>query len=107
MYKKSVKITGWVLLMLFLALLMVGCGAATLTTAKSELTPNQAAELIYHDLTFHGVGVEKVNVTSCVFKDRNTTVVDATYTTEDGKNISQKVTLVRENGQWLIPDHDH
>ncbi|MEL1135943.1 DUF4878 domain-containing protein [Desulfitobacterium sp. THU1] len=107
MQKTSKKITGLVFLMLFLTMLLVGCGTTTPTTAKSDLNPDQAAKLIYQDLTFHGVNVEKVNVSSCVFKDRNTAVIDATYTTVDGRNISQNMTMVKANDQWQILDHDH
>lgn len=107
MFMKSVKIAGWVGVTFLLVFFIVGCRATTPTTAQSDLTPNQAAELIYHDLTFHGISVDKVNVTSCVFKDRNTAIVEVTYLTVDRKNISQKATLVKENGQWLIEDHSH
>lgn len=107
MFKKSAKILGWAGLMFFLVFFIVGCRETAPTTAKSDLTPNKAAELIYHDLTFHGIGVDKVNVTSCIFTDLNTAVVEVTYLTVDGRNVSQKVPIVKENGQWLIEDHSH
>ena len=106
MFKKSEKLIG-ICLVLLLVFFVAGCGKATPTTANSDLKPNQAAELVYHDLTYHGVGVDKVDVTGCVFKDSKTALVDVTYQTVDGKSISQKVTIIKKNGKWLIEEHDH
>ena len=107
MFKTSGRIFGWVGLVLLLAFFIVGCRASSPTSSPTDLSPSQAAEIIYNDLSFHGIRVDKVTVASCVFKDRNTALVEATYTTQDGKNFSQKVTLVKENGKWLIEDHSH
>ncbi|AFM00633.1 MULTISPECIES: DUF4878 domain-containing protein [Desulfitobacterium] len=107
MLNKPAKIITWAGLMLFMGFLIAGCGATTPTAAQSDLTPNQAAELVYHDLSFHNIGVEKVNVTQCTFKDARTAVVAVTYLTLDGRNISQNVTLIKLNGQWQIDGHDH
>ncbi|EHL04802.1 hypothetical protein HMPREF0322_04583 [Desulfitobacterium hafniense DP7] len=107
MIKKARKMLTWAGLMLVMGFLLAGCGATPPATASGDLTPKQAAELIYHDLVFHNVGVEKVTVTQCLFEDANTAVVDVTYSTVDGKNISQKATLVKLNGQWQIDGHEH
>ncbi|ACL20859.1 DUF4878 domain-containing protein [Desulfitobacterium hafniense] len=107
MIKKARKMLTWAGLMLVMGFLLAGCGATPPATASGDLTPKQAAELIYHDLVFHDVGVEKVTVTQCLFEDINTAVVDVTYSTHDGKNISQKATLIKLNGQWQIDGHDH
>ncbi|SHN55830.1 DUF4878 domain-containing protein [Desulfitobacterium chlororespirans] len=107
MIKKARKMLTWAGLMLVMGFLLAGCGATPPATASGDLTPKQAAELVYHDLVFHDVGVEKVTVTQCLFEDINTAVVDVTYSTNDGKNISQKATLIKLNGQWQIDGHDH
>lgn len=107
MIKKATKMLARAGLVLVMGFLLAGCGAASSDTASGDLTPKQAAELVYHDLAFHNVGVEKVTVTQCLFEDANTAVVDVTYSTQDGKNISQKATLIKLNGQWQIDGHDH
>lgn len=87
--------------------LLIGCGQTTPATAKSDLTANQAAEIIFHDLSYHGISVGKVSVTNLSFSDRNTAVAAVTYITAEGKNVTQMVTLKKLNEQWKIPDHDH
>lgn len=107
MPKKTLRALCLTLIFVLALGLIVGCGQAALTSAKSDLTANQAAELIYHDLTYHGIGVGKVSVTHLTFSDRNTAVADVTYLTAEGKNLSQKVPLKKISGEWEIPDHQH
>lgn len=107
MQRKALRALGLTLIFVFALGLLVGCGQTTPTSAKSDLTANQAAELIYYDLTYHGIGVGKVSVTNLTFSDRNNAVVDVTYVTAEGKNLSQKVTFKKISGQWEIPNHQH
>lgn len=107
MQGKTLRVLSLTLIFILAFGFLVGCGQAAVTTAKSDLTANQAAELIYHDLTYHGIGVGKVSVTNLTFSDRNTAVADVTYVTAEGKNLSQKVPLKKISGQWEIPDHQH
>lgn len=90
-----------------MTLLITSCGATKPTTAKNNLTPNQAAELVYRDLAYHGVRVVKVDITNMAFKDSNTALVDASFLTADGRIIPEKITLIKESGKWSVLDHDH
>lgn len=107
MQRKTIRALSLSLIFVLALGLMVGCGQTALTSAKSDLTANQAAELIYHDLTYHGIGVGKVSVTNLTFSDRTTAMADVSYVTSEGKNLSQKVALKKISGQWEIPDHLH
>lgn len=107
MQRKTLRALSLTLILVLALGLLVGCGQATLTSAKSDLTANQAAELIYHDLTYHGIAVGKVSVTNLTFSDRNTAVADVAYVTSEGNNLSQKVGLKKISGQWEIQDHQH
>lgn len=107
MSRRRIKITASIGAIILLTLLMNGCGATKPTAAKNNLTPNQAAELVYQDLTYHGVRVVKVDITNMAFKDSNTALLDASFLTADGRNIQEKITLIKENEKWSILDHDH
>lgn len=87
--------------------IMTGCAETAPASAKSDLTANQAAEIIYHDLSYHGVSVGKVSVTELSFSDRNTAQANVSYVTAEGKNLTQKVTFKKVSGEWVIPDHQH
>jgi len=106
--KKALRtLLGLALIFALASGLLVGCSQTALTSAKSDLTANQAAELIYNDLTYHGNGIGKVSVTNLTFSDRTTAMADVTYVTAEGKNSTQKVTLKKMNGQWEIQGHQH
>ena len=106
--KRTVLRAFGLMFILVLALgLLVGCGQTTPASAKSDLTANQAAEIIFHDLSYHGISVGKVSVTNLSFSDKNNAVAAVTYVTAEGKNVTQKVTLKKISGQWEIPDHEH
>lgn len=108
MHRKPLRNILSVALILLLTIgLLLGCGQTSLTSTKSDLTANQAAELVYNDLTYHGIGIGKVSVTNLTFSDPTTATADVTYATADGKNSSQKVTLKKVNGLWEILGHEH
>ncbi len=108
MHRKTLRtISSLGLIFLLTIGLLMGCGQTTLTSTKSDLTANQAAELVYNDLTYHGIGIGKVSVTNLTFSDRTTATADVTYATADGKNSSQKVTLKKVTGLWEIQGHEH
>jgi hypothetical protein len=108
MHRKALQTLLTLTLMFVLSIgLVVGCAQSVPTVANKDLTASQAAEIIYHDLSHHGVSVGKVSVTNLTFSDRNTAVAAVTYVTAEGKNVTQKVTLQKISGQWVIPDHQH
>lgn len=107
MKKKFVKILNLLLLLALALGLLVGCNQTTPASAKYDLTANQAAEIIFHDLSYHGVSVGKVDVSNLSFSDKNTAVASVTYTTAEGKSLTQMVPLKKVNGLWEIPDHKH
>jgi hypothetical protein len=90
-----------------LTLALLGCGQIAPASAKGDLTANQAAEIIYHDLNYHGTSVGKVSVTSLRFSDRNSAIAEVTYVTAEGKSLTQNVAMKKISGQWGIPDHQH
>lgn len=107
MQRKALRTISLILILLLTIGLLVGCGQTVLTSTKSDLTANQTAELVYNDLTYHGISVGKVSVTNLTFSDRTTATADVTYANAEGKNSSQKVTLKKVNGLWEIQGHGH
>jgi len=95
------------LALIFATLILGGCANSTTTSAKNSFTADQAAELIYHDLIHHGLKVQKVDVSNFTYQDSKTITIDVTYQTGDGRIYAQKATLILENGQWQIKNHDH
>lgn len=93
------------LLLGLLAMLITGCGS--ISTSNKDLSAQEAAKIIYQDLAYHQVSVEKVNVTKLSFQDSNTAKADVTYTTKEGKNMTQLVNLIKKDGRWVIIEHEH
>lgn len=107
MKRKALRALGVTLISVLVFVLLTGCSQTALTSAKGDLTANQAAEIIYQDLTYHGVSVGKVSVSNLTFTDRDSGEATVTYVTAEGKNMSQIVPLKKVNGQWEILDHHH
>ncbi len=93
------------LLLGFLAMLITGC--SSISTTNKDLSAQEAAKIIYQDLTYHQIPVEKVEVTKLTFQDSKTAKAEVTYTTKEGKNITHLVNLSKSDGRWIIIDHEH
>ena len=108
MLGKSKKLFAITLFFLFLMGLVTGCSqTASTNTITGDLTANQAAQIVYEDLSFHGVSVEKVNVTDLSFTSPNNAYAKVTYVKADGKTENQMISFTKVNDQWQIPDHHH
>lgn len=108
MLSKSFKVFGQTLILMMIFGLLGGCAQSEPTSAQGDLTANQAAEIIYNDLTYHGISVQKINVSSLTFTDSNTAEALTAIITADGNTANQKVILKKAaSGQWGISDHQH